>query len=291
MNSLSAKNVTLRRGGRALLADVSVAFRAGELGVILGPNGAGKSTLLRVLAGALRPDAGNAFLDGAPLRDYAPDVLAKRRALLAQENAPWLEFSVEEVVALGRTPHLRGRAWESASDRQICARTLRQVGMDAFHHRRFATLSGGEKQRVHLARVLAQLAVGAVGGSAAASSFLLLDEPVSALDLRHQHTTLALARSLAKRDGLGVIAVLHDLNLALRYADHVVLLADGAVAAAGAPRETLTCELLSRIYGVCARLHCPAGAPCPFVETELPADEDAGVHGFCAVCSRADVAA
>jgi len=156
--------------------------------------------------------------------------------------------------------------WEGPRDRAICERALRDVEMSAFRHRRYPTLSGGERQRVHLARVLAQME----DPEAPGPRWLLLDEPTSALDLRHQHTTLALVRRLARNRGFGVCAVLHDINLALRYADDLLLLDRGRLAAAGPIGSALREDLVSRVWGIEARLVQPAGVSSPFIHTEIP---------------------
>jgi iron complex transport system ATP-binding protein len=287
------------------LDDVSASFEPGQVSVILGPNGAGKSTLLKIVSGAITPDVGKVALGNETLKRIPHADLARRRAVLAQDAHPGADFSVEEVVLLGRIPHLNG--WERPHDWQICHRALEAVGMEEFRRRRFPTLSGGEKQRVHLARVLAQLdgtgehnALGPLGrtglvgwikhlwpvgfrkpnnpvppsgprlatSTQGPSRWLLLDEPTSALDLCHQHAVLALARRFSRQHGYGVIAVLHDLNLAMRYADKALLLHKGRVTAEGPTRETLTCERIGSVYGVCAKIFYEAPGACPFIQTE-----------------------
>lgn len=261
---LEAQQVSVVRGGRAILDEVSMPFASGRVSAILGPNGAGKSTLLRVLSGSLVPDAGQVCLDGQALAHISKADLARRRGVLAQESMLQFDYSVEEVVILGRIPHLSG--WESPQDIAAAHRALAEVGLAALAHRRYPSLSGGEKQRVHLARVLAQLDVSETlpPGQNAASRWLLLDEPTSALDLHHQHAVLSHARRLTLSGGPAVIAVLHDLNLALRYADDVLLLSEGRVAAAGPTHEALQPPVISRVYGVHAEMHCPAA--CPFLQ-------------------------
>ncbi|MDR2844994.1 MAG: heme ABC transporter ATP-binding protein [Puniceicoccales bacterium] len=267
--SLSAANVTLRRTGKAILDNVTASFAPGQLSVVLGPNGAGKSTLLKIVSGALEADTGTVALNDRPLKNYAPSTLARQRAFLTQDAALSSDFSVEEVVLLGRIPHLSG--WESAHDWSVCEWALGAVEMMSFRSRRFLTLSGGEKQRVHLARVLAQLADDARHGEAPAATprWLLLDEPTSALDLRHQHAVLSMVRRFTREFGFGALAVLHDLNLAMRYADKVVLMHQGKVVAAGPTRDTLTCERISSVYDVQARIFCATPDACPFVQTEV----------------------
>ena len=261
-----AKSIYYRRGGKDILHNVDVTLEAGAINIILGPNGAGKSTLLHQLTGNLKPDQGEVFFEGEPLDSISILELARRRAVLAQETTLGFDFSVEEVVMLGRIPHLSG--WGSPHDEEACRNALIAVEMESYRFRRYPTLSGGEKQRVNLARVLAQLDLKQPREKPA---WLFLDEPTSALDLRHQHTTLFLMASLVKKQGLGVCAILHDINLAFRYAEHVVLLSDGEVAASGPPEIALTCETIEAVYQVQARLH-PATSDCPaYFQTLNPA--------------------
>lgn len=243
---LIAQNLMLARRGKRILDQVCTDFRTGQLSVVLGPNGAGKSSLFKLLTAAWEPDAGQVTLDGTDVRRLDDAAIARRRAVLAQETSLTFDFTVEEVVMLGRIPHLKG--WETARDRQAAAQALEAVEMQDFRRRGYLSLSGGEKQRVQLARVLAQ--IDDAPEADCGSRWLFLDEPTSALDLRHQHATLALVQRLSRERGMGVCAVLHDLNLALRYADKVVLLSRGQVAAQGTPVETLTAERVSQIYAV-----------------------------------------
>jgi iron complex transport system ATP-binding protein len=269
--AFTARQISLRRAGKPVLADVSVEFAPGELSVILGPNGAGKSTLLKVLSGAIRADTGDVSLNGQPLKHFLPSALARQRAFLTQDAALSADFSVEEVVMLGRTPHMNG--WGNSHDRNVCEWALAAVEMIPFRERRFPTLSGGEKQRVHLARVLAQLADDTPPTTAntaqTTTRWLLLDEPTSALDLRHQHAVLSMVHRFSREYGFGALAVLHDLNLAMRYADKTVLMHEGKIAAAGPTRTTLTCERISTVYDVHARILCETPGACPFIQTEI----------------------
>jgi iron complex transport system ATP-binding protein len=221
---------------------------------LLGPNGAGKSTLLRVLAGSLEPQEGSVCLDGEHLVSLEPRALAMRRAVLPQQLPVAYGFSCLDVVMMGRSPH-RGGASAGPVDRGYALDALNTLGMASFAQRRVETLSGGEHQRIHLARTLCQLSSPPAG----CTPLLLLDEPTSALDLAGQHRVLALARELTQR-GLAVVAVLHDLNLAARYADRVLLLNRGRVACAvGSPEQVLRPELLETIYGLALERHELAG--------------------------------
>ncbi len=225
--------------GRRLLEQVNLQLRAGELVVIVGRNGAGKSTLLRNISGEVA-SRGRIRVFGQLLEEQRLKELARRRAVLAQHTQLNFGYEVEEVVLLGRIPH-QVRQTETSEDRRLARESLARVGMAEFAERNYLTLSGGEQQRVHLARVLAQLA-GNEG-----DSLLLLDEPTSSLDIAYQHQVLRLARELG-RDGVGVLAVLHDLNLAAQYADRMVMLAEGAVLAYGTPDEVLTPDNIARAF-------------------------------------------
>lgn len=231
---LDAVGVSL--DGRAVLEGVTLDVVPGEVLALVGPNGAGKSTLLAVLSGERAPDAGTATLDGVPIASYSPVELARRRAVLTQDNALSFPFRVSEVLEMGRSPWARTPQLED--DERALADAARRADVEHLLGRRFTELSGGERARVSLARVLAQEA-----------AVVLLDEPTAALDLRHQEDVLAIARDLAAA-GRAVVVVLHDLSLAGAVAHRVGLLAGGRLVALGMPREVLTAEALSEVYGV-----------------------------------------
>jgi iron complex transport system ATP-binding protein len=244
---IGCEGVTVRVGAKSLLADVSITVGAGQLCVLVGPNGAGKSTLLHVLAGDRPPTAGAVTVLGKRLDAWKPLDLARVRAVLPQESGLSFPFTVLEVALLGRAPHVRYA--ESAHDFAVTRQAIASVGLAQFEHRLYTTLSGGERQRVQLARALAQIS----GVPAGTARVLLLDEPTSNLDPAHQHSTLHLARALA-RDGASVLAVLHDLNLAAQYADVVALLHEGRLQALGPPAEVLREAPLSRVFGIPMRV-------------------------------------
>jgi iron complex transport system ATP-binding protein len=231
---IAAESITIVRGGRPLLDRLSMELRHGEVLAVLGPNGAGKSTLLRALSGELRPDGGRVTLEGTPIDRIRPRELARRRAVLPQHASVAFAMTARAVAALGRLPH--------DGDGGAVAAALRQAGVAHLADRLYQTLSGGEQQRVHLARVLAQLA-GPEG------AYLLLDEPVAALDIAHQLAICALARPRAQA-GIAVLMVLHDVNLAARVADRVLLMRSGTVHAIGPPCTTLRPETLEPVFGV-----------------------------------------
>ncbi|GAB1387548.1 heme ABC transporter ATP-binding protein [Melaminivora sp.] len=242
--TLQCRNTRVHAGGRALLSGISATLAPGRFTAILGPNGAGKSTLLSVLAGARRPDAGQVLLDGQPLGQFSAPQLALRRAVVPQEGSMAFDFNVREVAELGRYPH---RHRPAADEAGLILQALAATGTQTLAARIFNTLSGGEKARVHLARALAQVWSPLPGDAA---RWLLLDEPTAALDLAHQHLTLQLLRQWAQAQGCGVVAVLHDLNLALRYADDVLLLTAGQVESFGPSSTILTPARVRHIWGI-----------------------------------------
>jgi len=259
---IDVSNLTKRFGAVTAVDGITFTVARGSTVALLGGNGAGKTTLLRCLCGELRPDEGAASLLGRPLADWPARERARRLAMLPQQSRLAFAFTVLEVVLLGRLPHA-DRA-PAAHDREIARESLARTGCAHLAGRLWPTLSGGEQQRVQLARVLAQIAECAPGAPAA----LLLDEPVASLDLPHQHATLALAHELADRGG-AVLLSLHDVNLAAQHADRVLLLREGRLIAAGPPRLALTTDTIREAYGTEAMmlrhpvLDCPLIVPLP----------------------------
>jgi iron complex transport system ATP-binding protein len=230
---------------------VTLSFEAGEVVALVGPNGAGKTTLIKVLAGDLVPTGGRVLLDGRPIAAFKPRELALRRAVLPQQTVLQFAFTAREVVEMGRTPRLeRGSAERDAA---IVARSLARTDATHLAERIYPSLSVGEQARVSLARVLAQ-----------ETPILLLDEPTAALDLQHQGMVMDLAHEIAREGGL-VVAVLHDLNLAAAYADRVVILHDGRLAADGTPWQTLTEGLLSEVFACPILVTTHPARDCPLV--------------------------
>ena len=242
---LQARDIRVSYGSAEVLKGLSLAVAPGEVVAVLGPNGAGKSTLLAVLAGTLRPHRGEAALEGRALAAWAPRALALRRAVLPQHSELAFGFDVLEVVLLGRSPHA-GTA-SRREDLAIAEACLAEAEVAHLAGRDYTTLSGGERQRVQLARVLAQ--VGFPRGGEGEARYLLLDEPTASLDPAHQHATLRTARRAAA-SGVGVLAILHDLNLAAMYADRLVVLSRGEVAAAGAAEAVLTEDLVRDVFAL-----------------------------------------
>ena len=235
---LAARGVSAHAESKTLLQDVDIAVQAGEVLGLLGPNGAGKTSLLRVLAGVLEADAGETFIGEQPMSAVSRQERARSVAYLAQDAEVHWPLSVTSVVALGRLPHRRGLAALSATDNDAIARALRSTQTLQLADRRLNTLSGGERMRVLVARMLATEA-----------DVLLADEPVTGLDPFFQLEFMDLFTNEAAA-GRGVVLVLHDLALALRYCDRVVLLDGGRVAAEGTPASVLTEAALQQTYGV-----------------------------------------
>ena len=234
MTSIGASHVSWRPAG-LVLDDVTVDVPPGAFCALLGPNGSGKTSLLRALARVLSPDAGTITMDGTAVDGTASRDLGRRRAFVSQDQPADLELTVMEVALIGRTPHKGRLEPDRSGDHEIARASLRAVEVDALRHRTIPTLSGGERQRTFIARTLAQQA-----------PVLLLDEPTNHLDLRHQHKLLADLRATDTT----VVVSLHDPQLALTYADHVVVLDHGRVVGSGAPGDVLTEQVLHDVWGV-----------------------------------------
>ncbi len=254
---VEAEGIGFSYGTRKILADVALAIRPGELVALCGPNGAGKSTLLRILLGLHAPSAGQVRLGGAPVMTLSRRQIARRAALLPQDAPVDLPLTVREAVALGRLPHLDRFQPEGAADVQAVERALEATDTASLSARPVTELSGGERQRVHLARALAQEA-----------PLLLLDEPIAGLDLAHQLQTLELLRAIVDA-GRGALVALHDLSLAARRCDRMILLADGKVRADDAPGVVLTPQMLAQVFGVRAEVRLD-GDGRPFVLPREP---------------------
>jgi iron complex transport system ATP-binding protein len=244
---IGARGVTVEIDGRAILDGVDLDIVAGEVLALVGPNGAGKSTLLSVLSGDVRPHRGTVEIDGRDIRTLRHLELARMRAVLTQENQVSFPFTVAEVVEMGRSPWLRTDSRDD--DEAAVAEAMAAVDVAHLARRRYTSLSGGEKARVSLARVLAQR-----------TPTVFLDEPTAALDLRHQEDVMTTAARLAAA-GTAVVVVLHDLSLAAAYADRVALVADGRLDALGSAADVFTAERIARVYGLPVEVHTQNNRP------------------------------
>ncbi|MDA7565996.1 heme ABC transporter ATP-binding protein [Pontimonas sp.] len=229
-------SVGLALDGRAILKNVSLQVFPGEVLALVGPNGAGKSSLLSVMSGDVPATTGRALLQGRDVSKYRVDEAARQRAVLMQSNEVSFPFTVWEIVEMGRAPW--ARTTSLAEDNEAIAEALEKADVRHLVERRFNQLSGGERARVSLARVLAQR-----------TPAVLLDEPTAALDLKHQESVMATVREIAGA-GRAVVVVVHDLSVAAGYADRVAMVVEGKIAAVGSPREVITAKRVSEVYGV-----------------------------------------
>lgn len=241
--SISVEGLGFSYGTREVLKDVSFSVRAGEFVGILGPNGSGKTTLLNCVSGALRSVNGRVGVCGKDVLTIGSLELARLVAVVPQESAMNFEFTVEEVVLMGRYSHIDRYRFEDERDYAVAERAMRATGIWRMRERLVTNLSGGERQRVVIARALAQ-----------EPRVLLLDEPTTHLDLRHQLEVLGLIRELNQTRGLTVLAVFHDLNLAARFCDRLMLVDEGRIMARGTPEEVLTAENVAKAFRVNASI-------------------------------------
>ncbi len=232
---LALKNVDVSINRKTIVQDVTLSVNKGEFAGIIGPNGSGKSTLLRAVYRLFKPSRGAIFLNGENLNRIKLADSARKMGVVGQFNTVDFDFSVLEMVLMGRTPHKRWFGSDTWEDQQIALSAIEKVGLAGFARRSFSTLSGGEQQRVILARALAQQ-----------PQILLLDEPTNHLDIKYQLQTLFIVKSL----GIGVLAVLHDLNLAAMHCHKLYVLKDGMLAASGPPEQVLTPQLIRDVYEI-----------------------------------------
>ncbi|MBL0939103.1 MAG: heme ABC transporter ATP-binding protein [Gemmatimonadaceae bacterium] len=241
---LKARALTYTVGGRRLLNAVSVDFAPGTVSMVVGANGAGKTTLMRALCRSIAPQQGDVWYGARALADWRDGELARVRGVLSQNLELPFPLRVRDVVMMGRNPHYTGMP--TSHDEAVCRQAMQHFEVLPWADRDYLTLSGGERQRVHFARVMAQI----WESRPDASRYLLLDEPLTYLDIRHQFDFLRQLRFFASTGDLVVVAVVHDLNLAARHADQVVLMAEGQVLQAGPPREVLTPDHVEAGFGV-----------------------------------------
>lgn len=242
---IEARALSITRGSRTVLRELTLSLRPSEVLAVLGPNGSGKSTLLTALAGTLRPDRGGVWLDGQCLKSFSTRELALRRAVLPQQLRIDFPLTALEVALLGRLPHLGPHGQESLRDLEIAEAALARVGARHLAARPYPELSGGEQQRVQIARALTQLR----SAEPESARYLLVDEPTASQDLAQQQAVLQLLRALSA-EGIGVLVVLHDLNQAAQCADRVALLRSGELVACGEPDAVLTPARIEEVFGV-----------------------------------------
>lgn len=236
---LKADNIHYAHGRTPVLHGIDLRAAAGQVTAILGANGCGKTTLLKCLTGIWRPARGTVTVDGSDLGGQTPTQRACVLAYVPQQHAPAFSYQVHEFVLMGRAPHVPVLGQPSRADHEITAAALATVGVAHLASRHYTALSGGERQLVLIARSLAQR-----------TPVMLLDEPISHLDFRNQVQVLGLLRDLCRNSGLAAVLTIHDPNLAAGYADHIILLRNGEVLAAGSVAETITAPLLSQVYGM-----------------------------------------
>ena len=237
---LRAEKISLNINGAVLLNDIDLDIASGSVTAIMGPNGAGKTSLLRVLTGELSPTQGQVFFNQKPLEEWVASEKAAAMSVLAQSPQLNFPFTAEEVVALGRTPHSSGLV----RDKEIIAEALQLVDCEYLRHRIYTQLSGGEKQRVQFARVLAQIWEPVAGQG----QLLVLDEPTASFDLAHQKMMLDTIAYLSKKN-ISVLIVLHDINLAINCADQLVLIGCGEIQAKGEPSKVLSKDVVRQVFG------------------------------------------
>lgn len=258
---LQAHGIAVQRGERQILSDIDLSLPAGQVIGVLGANGAGKSTLLAALAGELSPSTGRITLNGRPLSAWPAAELARCRAVLPQSPSLQFDLPVATVIGMGAYPHARHARIGAprtdsrdtaqaaiAEDQRILQRVLALADVQGLYGRRYRLLSGGEQQRVHLARVLYQLLLARQGHNE--YRVLMLDEPTASLDPRHQLHLLSAVHTLAHEENVAALVIVHDLNLAAGCCDRLLLLGQGRVAACGTPAQVLTPDTLRQVYGV-----------------------------------------
>ncbi|EMB23160.1 hypothetical protein HMPREF9727_02349 [Treponema denticola MYR-T] len=236
---LDISSLSFNFGSKNILVDIDLSIKNNGIVGIIGPNGSGKSTLLKCIYRVLKPKTGTIFIDGKNINDYQFKETAKKMAVVAQHNDTHFDFNVLEMVLIGRSPHKKFMERDSAEDIELAYKALEQVNMKDFADRNFSSLSGGEKQRIILARALVQN-----------TDCLILDEPTNHLDIKHQLHFMSLAKDLK----ITVISAIHDLNIAAMYCDKIYALKEGQIIASGSVDEVITEEVIKTLYDVEAKI-------------------------------------
>jgi iron complex transport system ATP-binding protein len=244
---LKTNNITYSIGKKNILNNISADFLPGEFNMILGPNGSGKSSFLKIFSGEIDDYKGEIFYDEKNIKSSSKGLLAKKRAVMSQQPVLSFPLSVEEVIMMGRYPHFTFNPGKK--DEHICEEVIHLMQLNTFREQNYLTLSGGEKQRVQFARMLVQIWEPPINGH----RYLFLDEPLTSLDINYQQEFLKIAGSLSTKKTV-LVAVLHDLNLALQYADKIYFLKEGELVAQGKPNEVLTEELIEQVFAVKANI-------------------------------------
>lgn len=230
-----ALNITVSLSNINIVNDISLRVKEGQFVGLIGPNGCGKSTLLKSIYKVIKPEQGNVYLNGMDLLNTDPKSVSRMMGVVGQFNEISFDFTVQEMVLMGRTPHKKFLEGDTEEDYEIARRALNQVSMSGYEKRSYTSLSGGEKQRVILARALAQQPM-----------FLVMDEPTNHLDIKYQLQILSVVKKLS----VGTLAALHDLELAADYCDFLYMVKQGSIVAFGTPREVLTKKRISEVYDV-----------------------------------------
>lgn len=244
---LKTEKISYSIGKKQILNNITLDFLPGEFNMILGPNGSGKSTFLKIFSGEINDFSGSVLYVDKKIGTIKKEILAKSRAVMSQQPELSFPLTVDEVVMMGRYPHFDFNPGKK--DEDICNEVVRRMNLQSFKDRNYLTLSGGEKQRVQYARVLAQIWEKPAEGF----RYLFLDEPLTSLDINYQQEFLQIAREFTKNDTV-LIAVMHDINLAVQYADKLIFLKEGRLVANGKPRDILSEALIEKVFEVKATI-------------------------------------
>ncbi|MDI9483334.1 MAG: ABC transporter ATP-binding protein [Bacillota bacterium] len=238
-NAVDVKNLEFSYGDRKVLEQICAAFQPGMVCGLLGPNGSGKTTLMKNIASILKPQKNTVYINGLDITNITVNELAKEISVVPQNTHIEFDFSVQDIVMMGRAPYIKRFSSESEEDIEIAQWAMRISGIEDLAERSIKNISGGELQRVVIARALAQK-----------SNIILLDEPVSQLDIHHQLSIMETVRMLAYEYGMTVVTILHDLNLAAEFCDYIYLLKNGFIAHSGKPKDVLTYEIIEEVYKI-----------------------------------------